>query len=232
MCAHLYIKQTGKPTKVKSRKSRKSASKKQKIQTKKISTRSKRSFRGGYFSQFDSGKCMDDHDPIDMTEWDDDQQLVDFDVLEIPHETIADKNWCYMKKSLDAWLQINPNKNPRTNSNWTRAQKQVISDGLTGLDDTFEFSFQSPESLPLDQSAVVKINRRGIIVNWNELPFWMRCPMESHKALPDRYPPYEPRFFSINYVTVNTELADVPLTYEMNVFALYNTLFQRNFRLN
>jgi hypothetical protein len=72
---------------------------------------------------------MDDHDPIDLTEWDDDL-IQEWEVVRIPHEELPERFWCFKKDTLATWRQINPAKNPRTNLEWTPAQLVVIDANL------------------------------------------------------------------------------------------------------
>lgn len=149
-------------------------------------------------------QCMDDHDPIDLTEWDDDL-IQEWDVVRIPHEELPGRFWCFKKDTLATWRQINPDKNPRTNAVWTPAQRAIIDANVPiviadedlpveveeevdpevlqftqefGTKPIDKFKVQVPKNDSLQEVAnpttAIMIRKDGRIENWSSLPIWLK----------------------------------------------------------
>lgn len=161
--------------------------------------RSKSVLRGGVLDNIE--QCMTQHDPIDLTEWDDDI-IQEWDIVRIPHENLPGRFWCFKKDSLSTWRAINPDKNPMTNVNWTPEQVAVINANVPILivdeepaqqeadveDLAFvaeqqnkpidQFKIQLPKNTSVNEianpTASIKVRKDGRIINYSALPTWFK----------------------------------------------------------
>ena len=46
-----------------------------------------------YGGSIDASQCVNDKDPLTLLEWDDDSVSEDT-ILRVPHETLANRQWC------------------------------------------------------------------------------------------------------------------------------------------
>lgn len=72
----------------------------------------------------DGSACFNDQETFTFQEWD---EVEEEEIVRVPHETVAGRQWCLDKTLLRDWfLERQMKTNPSTGANWTPQQVQFL----------------------------------------------------------------------------------------------------------